>query len=77
MLNISSIFGCDLSVLNYYTYLALLDVDVLELPSLEDLEAHVALLHVEQLLALLQVVVLALVRSANIKHLEDNKTSMT
>ena len=44
------------------------DVDVLELAPLEDLEAHVALPHEEQLLALLQVVVLALVRPS---HVED------
>ena len=44
------------------------DVDVLELAPLEDLEAHVALAHEEQLLALFQVVVLALVRPS---HVED------
>ena len=43
-----------------------------ELASLEDLQTHVSLAHVKELLALLQVVVLTLVglSAADIKHLE-------
>ena len=43
-----------------------------ELASLEDLEAHVSLSHVEELLTLLQVVVLPLVGlpPSHIKHLQ-------
>ena len=43
-----------------------------ELAFLEDLQTHVALSHIKELLALLQVVVLTLVGlpAADIKHLE-------
>ena len=51
-------------------HLSLSDGHIDELPAHLDLEAHVALAHEEQLLALLQVVVLALVRAANEEHLK-------
>ena len=53
------------------------DVDVLELAPLEDLEAHVALPHEEQLLALLQVVVLTLVRPSHVEDLHWFLVSLT
>ena len=50
-------------------YLALLDLHVPEFSGLHDLEHHVSFPHVEQLLSLLEVVVLALVGPANVENL--------
>ena len=53
-------------------HLSLLDDDIPELSSLLNLEVHVPLPHVEQLLSLLQMVVLALVGAADVKNLRRN-----
>lgn len=50
-------------------HLPLLDVDISELSGLHDLKDHVTLPHEEELLALLQVVVLALVWASNVENL--------
>ncbi len=55
-----------------HPYFSFLDWHVHELSSLLYLEAHVALAHVEQLLPLLQVVVLAHVGAADEEYLVKN-----